>query len=542
MSARIDITPGQLDIVQDILKEHLPKGTLAWAFGSRVTWAAKPFSDLDIALEGAAPLPADVLINLEEASEQSDLPWKVDVVDLNAVSPEFRVIVEAQRVPVGWEEVELRKVADLLSSDRGISVGVMYPGGDTVDGVPLIRAGDIKDGIINPSIKFRISKKVHEEYSRTKLVGGEILITLVGNPGIVAIVPPEMNGWNAARAVAVVRLKNPAENGFFRAALSTPSVQHTIRNVCNTTVQATLNLRDIKALELPWPQKYLREQIAKVVAMFDDKIELNRRMNETLEAMARAVFRDWFIDFGPTRRKAAGITDPAAILGGLLPNLTQAAELVDLFAGSFEAGGLPEGWEERPFVSFLDIIGGGTPKTKVPEYWGGEVPWFSVVDTPPKGSVFAWSTEKTITERGVAESSVRIIEAGTTIITARGTVGNIAMAASPMTFNQSCYALRAVEPVGDIFVYLATERMVERLKAMAHGSVFSTITRSTFDSLNFAWADEDVFSAFEKLAEPMFKLIKANGQENQSLAATRDLLLPKLMSGEIRLKDMEGEV
>jgi type I restriction enzyme S subunit len=283
-----------------------------------------------------------------------------------------------------------------------------------------------------------------------------------------------------------------------------------------------------------------QEKIGVALASLDDKIELNRRMNETLEAMARAVFRDWFVDFGPTRRKAAGVTDPAAILGGLLPDPEKAPPLAALFPDSFGANGLPEGWEERPFVGFLDIIGGGTPKTKVPEYWGGEVPWFSVVDTPPKGGVFVWNTEKTITERGVAESSVRMIDAGTTIISARGTVGNIAMAARPMTFNQSCYALRAVEPIGNIFVYLATERMVERLKAMAHGSVFSTITRATFESLNFAWAGEDVFTAFERLIEPMFELIKANGQENQTLAATRDLLLPKLMSGEIRLTGAEG--
>lgn len=100
MTGKIDISPEQLAIVQGILKAHLPKGTLAWAFGSRVTWAAKPFSDLDIALEGAAPLPPDVLIDLEEAFDASDLPWKVDVIDLNAVSPEFRAIVERQRVPL----------------------------------------------------------------------------------------------------------------------------------------------------------------------------------------------------------------------------------------------------------------------------------------------------------------------------------------------------------------------------------------------------------------------------------------------------------
>jgi type I restriction enzyme S subunit len=201
---------------------------------------------------------------------------------------------------------------------------------------------------------------------------------------------------------------------------------------------------------------------------------------------------------------------------------------------------LPKGWEARPFVSFLDIVGGGTPKTKIAEYWGGDIPWFSVVDTPEKGGVFVRSTEKTITEKGLVESSARLIPAGTTIITARGTVGNIAMAAREMTFNQSCYALRAQAPVGDRFVYLATERMVQRLQAMAHGSVFSTITRATFESLTFPWVGEPLFEKFEELMEPLFAKIDANGEANETLAATRDLLLPKLMSGEIRLRAAEA--
>lgn len=102
MTGKIDISPEQLAIVQGVLRERLPRGVLAWAFGSRVTWTAKPFSDLNIALEGAAPLPADVLTDLEEAFEESGLPWKVDVIDLNAISPELRVIVERERVPADW--------------------------------------------------------------------------------------------------------------------------------------------------------------------------------------------------------------------------------------------------------------------------------------------------------------------------------------------------------------------------------------------------------------------------------------------------------
>src|SRR5439155_12278068 len=106
-------------------------------------------------------------------------------------------------LPDGWDVTEL---GDILSQDRGISVGVMYPGDDISDGVPLIKAGDLNGSIINPRPEFRISKEKHHEYRRTELQGGELLMTLVGNVGQCAVVPQSMAGWNTARAVAVMRL------------------------------------------------------------------------------------------------------------------------------------------------------------------------------------------------------------------------------------------------------------------------------------------------------------------------------------------------
>ncbi|SEP66234.1 type I restriction enzyme, S subunit [Loktanella sp. DSM 29012] len=541
MTAKIDISPEQLAIVQGILKDHLPKGTLAWAFGSRVTWTAKPFSDLDIALEGAAPLPSDVLIDLEEAFEASDLPWKVDVIDLNAVSPEFRAIVERQRVPADWEEVELRRVADLLAQERGISVGVMYPGNDTPNGVPLIRAGDIKNGVIDPNIQFRISESIHKEYSRTELVGGEILITLVGNPGVVAIVPPEMKGWNAARAVAVVRLEDPEDNGFFRAAMATPSVQHTIRNVCNTTVQATLNLRDIKALELPWPEKPVRDQISKIVAMFDDKIELNRRMNETLEAMARAVFRDWFVDFGPTRRKAAGETDPAAILGGLLPDPTQAPPLAALFPDNFGDNGLPEGWAVGTIADIAQKLqNGGTPRRSEEIFWkNGTIPWLTSGEVRQD---FILDATNKITDAGLKGSSAKLIPSRCILVALYGaTAGQVSMNKAALTTNQAICAVLPNEQ-NRYFLFLTLKASVEDMENRAVGSAQQNISKKAVEDTKCLLANKTIVGNFDSLVQPVFDLIFANLEENQTLAATRDLLLPKLMSGDLRLTGAEGVV
>ncbi|MCT4372562.1 restriction endonuclease subunit S [Yangia mangrovi] len=535
MSAKIDISPEQLGIVQGILKVHLPKGTLAWAFGSRVTWTAKPFSDLDIALEGPTPLSSDMLVDLEEAFEASDLPWKVDVIDLNAVSPEFRAIVERRRVPADWEEHVFEDCIDRLIDYRGKSPQ------KSDSGIPVLSAKVVKtEGLVRP-IEQKIALDYYPKWmTRGIPTIGDVIFTTEGPLGEVIQLDEETSKYALGQRIVCLRgKKGKLDNTFLRYLLTSPQQRAVIEGRATGTTVLGISQKALRQMPVILPSISEQEEIGSTLSAIDNKIELNRRMNETLEAMARALFQDWFVDFGPTRRKAADVTDPAAILGGLLPDPQKANALAALFPGNFGDNGLPEGWEERPFVGFLDIIGGGTPKTKVPEYWGGEVPWFSVVDTPPKGGVFVWNTEKTITERGVTESSVRMIEAGTTIISARGTVGNIAMAARPMTFNQSCYALRAVNPVGDIFIYLATERMVERLKAMAHGSVFSTITRATFESLNFAWAGKDVFAVFEGLVEPMFELIKANGQESQTLVATRDLLLPKLMSGEIRLVGAE---
>jgi type I restriction enzyme S subunit len=253
-------------------------------------------------------------------------------------------------------------------------------------------------------------------------------------------------------------------------------------------------------------------------------------MNETLEAMARAMFKDWFVDFGPTKTK----------MEGRAPYL--APEIWDLFPDRLDDEGKPEGWQESPLDSFFAIIGGGTPKTTCKEYWGGAIPWFSVVDAPTDGDVYVIKTEKNITPQGLANSSARIIPPGITIISARGTVGRLAMAAQEMAFNQSCYGLKSLPPVGDIFVYLAAKHMVSKLKQMSHGAVFSTITRQTFNAISLPLPPATLLQEFESTACSLFDQIKANVNESQTLAQTRDLLLPKLMSGEIRVKDAERAV
>jgi type I restriction enzyme S subunit len=149
-------------------------------------------------------------------------------------------------------------------------------------------------------------------------------------------------------------------------------------------------------------------------------------------------------------------------------------------------------------------------------------------------------TEESITEAGAKNSSAKVMRAGTTIISARGTVGRLALTAVPMAMNQSCYGIQGVDGVGDFFVYFSLRHAVTELQQRTHGSVFDTITRDTFDMVDRVRPQPQVLEAFEEAVAPYLQLIRNNRFENRTLAAIRNALLPKLISGEIRVPAADG--
>lgn len=425
-------------------------------------------------------------------------------------------------------ELPTKLVGDLLSDDRGISVGVMYPGGDTPDGVPLIRAGDILDGAINPEPTYRISKEVHYEYRRTALVGGESLITLVGTPGQTVVVPKAMAGWNVARALAVVRLREPEDTKYFALAMSSPTVQDTIRNWCNTTVQPTLNLKEIKALPIPWPDKKTREAIADSIGALNDKIELNRQTNETLEAMARALFKDWFVDFGPTRSKSEGRK----------PYL--APELWDLFPDALDDDDKPVGWAVGSIADLADTNNQSWTARNHP-------PFVEYVDL----SNAKWGNIDAITTLAWEEApsrARRIVKAGDTIIgTTRPGNGSFAYVSQDgLTVSTGFAVLSPHKSVYRDVVHIAATRPdnIDRLANLAdgHGGAYPAVKPNEVSDTELILPGDAVLNAFGKIVSPLREKIEHAKAESHSLAQTRDLLLPKLMSGEIRLRDAEKAV
>jgi len=296
-------------------------------------------------------------------------------------------------------------------------------------------------------------------------------------------------------------------------------------------------------LDLPGDMDYQRD-VASTLTALDDKIGLNRRMNETLEAIAQAIFRDWFIDFGPVRRKMAGVTDPVAIMGGLTLGPNRAAELAALFPAALDDDDLPVGWSERPIGELVDIAGGSTPSTADESLWQpAEHRWATPKDLSSMSDLALFETGRRISAAGLAKITSGLLPVGTVLLSSRAPIGYLAIAQAPVAINQGFIALKPTKDFGSAYLYLWCKANMEAVLANANGSTFQEISKKNFRPITSAVPGEcSLIRAFGEIAEPMFARIVSAAAENRTLAETRDYLLPRLMSGEVRVGDAALEI
>lgn len=330
--------------------------------------------------------------------------------------------------------------------------------------------------------------------------------------------------------VARLRARSDVDQRFLGYVVRSSDFTNYVLAVQTGTAVPHISSGQIKSYEFLVPPLEEQQRAANLLGTLDDKIELNRRIAETLEATARALFKSWFVDFDPVRTKLQG--QP-----GGLPD-----DLAVLFPDRFKDERTPDSWRSAPIVECFDLLGGGTPKTSVPEYWDGHIPWFSVVDAPLESAPFVLATERLITQLGLENCASELFPLGTTIITARGTVGKLAIVGVPMAMNQSCYAAVPKAGYSAYFNYFAIRHVIEDLKTKSHGSVFSTITRQTFDSTIITLPPPILAKAYDHLTGPLMNRIKLHLEQSRTLAALRDALLPKLISGELRMADAEKRI
>jgi type I restriction enzyme S subunit len=259
------------------------------------------------------------------------------------------------------------------------------------------------------------------------------------------------------------------------------------------SAQPNINFQEIKSIELNLPPLPEQLAIAALLSSLDDKIDLLHRQNKTLEEMAETLFRQWFVE---------------------------------------EAG---EDWEEKSLLDVVELVGGGTPKTSIPEYWDGQILWLSGGDIASSHKSFVITSEKTITEEGLAKCSCKLLPKFATVISARGTVGKYALLSKPMAYSQSNYGILPKIEDCFFFSYLLINHTVSELNASAYGSVFDTITTSTFRDVVVTVPSNIAINEFEKNVSGFFIKKLQCLKQIQTLEKLRDNLLPKLMSGEVRV-------
>jgi len=430
--------------------------------------------------------------------------------------------------------------------------------------VCLIRSQNIyNDGFSENGLVF-ISNSDAEKLNNVEIELNDVLINITGDSvARVCLAPKDKLPARVNQHVAIIRtVKNELDPKFVRYFLTDNNTQNHLLTLAGTG--ATRNALTKGMLEeflVPKPDILIQKKISKILSDLDEKIHLNNQINQTLESIAQAIFKSWFIDFDPVRAKIAAKqegNDPelaamCAISGKSEEELQQmpeedltelratAALFPDELVGS-ELGEVPKGWDKYSLSKMITLIGGGTPRRSEPNYWNGDISWFSVKDVPNEGEVFVITTQEKISELGLNKSSTKLLPVGTTIITARGTVGKIALVGHEMAMNQSCYGVQGKNGVKQFMTYYLIKNAVEVLKKNTHGAVFDTITQATFDTVTSIKPSIEMMDLFESKVEKIMGHIKNNLYENNSLIALRDTLLPKLLSGEIDVSGLQGEV
>ena len=417
-----------------------------------------------------------------------------------------------------------------LLSVKGVTYGVVKPGDHTPHGIPLIKAADVGNGRVNSAPNFRISREKHQEHSRTQLNGGELLITLVGTPGQCAIAPLEVKGFNVVRAVGVFSTEPIADSRFIMYSIQAPQSQVYLRNVCNTTVQATLNLGDLKGLPLSIPDIKEQKAIAHILGTLDDKIELNRKTNETLEAMAKALFKSWFVDFDPVRAKAEG--RPTG-----LP-----AEISDLFPDSFEdseLGEIPSGWKCSPLADRAIYLSRGVSPAYCEE---GGVLVLNQKCVRDSRISFEKARRHDTTRKQIVGREVRRFDALVNS-TGVGTLGRVAMmpiCQEEVVVDSHVTVVRGSNEQESFFISSTLLNRQTEIEALGEGSTGQTeLSRVVLGSVPVIFPSPQLISAYFDFAFIIQDKIEKNDQASVVLASARDALLPKLISGEIRIPDAE---
>jgi type I restriction enzyme S subunit len=390
-------------------------------------------------------------------------------------------------------------------------------------GVPVLSAKVVKTtGLVRP-----IEQKIAIDYYPKWMVRGlprvgDVVMTTEAPMGEVIQLDAETVRYALGQRIVCMRGKpQKLDNTFLRYLLISPAQQAKLSSYATGTTVLGISQKALRSVPVSYPRFDEQKRIGELLGALDDKIELNRLMNETLEAMARAIFKDWFVDFGPTRAK----------MEGHAPYL--APDIWSLFPDRLDDGGKPEGWSVGSLSDIAVLNPESWSRANYPEL-------INYVDL----SNTKWGIIEAVTQftsDAAPSRAQRILRPGDTVVgTVRPENGSYAVvSADGLTGSTGFAVLRPIKVIYREAIYLAatSKESIDRLAHLADGGAYPAVRPELVAATELAAAPEGVFSAFSAATSALVDRAEANKSENYTLAVTRDFLLPKLMSGEVRVRD-----
>ena len=515
----IDLNPHHLKTVKRILAEHLPDCEVR-AFGSRATWTAWEYSDLDLAVVSPEPLDRRTSANLREAFEESDLPIRVDVVDWATLTDGFRQVIEGDCVVVQeavrsseWREYTIGEIADVVG---GATPSTKNPHNFNGD-IPWLTPKDLS-GLHDRSVDRgarNLSQQGLDSSSARLLPPGSVLLSTRAPIGYVALAKNAISTNQGFRSL-VMRDGFSAEYMYYWLLTNTEELE---RHASGSTFRE-LSGSSLKTIRLKLPPLDEQRRIAGILGALDDKIELNRRMSQTLEAMAQALFKSWFVDFDPVRAKTEGRWRPGESLPGL------PALLYPLFPDRLvpsQLGDIPEGWEARSLDEIADFTNG-----------------LALQRFPPEGN--AWLPAIKIAEirRGYSAATGKaspdidpayVVHDGDLLFSWSGSLEVTLWTHGRGALNQHLFKVSSKRfPKwfywGWLGEYLPNFREIAADKATTMGH----IRRHHLTDAKLPVPAPPLLSSADAILTPLLKQTICYGVTNRTLATLRDVMLPKIVS------------
>ena len=402
-------------------------------------------------------------------------------------------------------------------------------------GVNYIKSESITaDGTIDSSKFAFIDPVTHEKLLRSQLRAGNVLFSMAGMYlGKTAVVSSEHLPANTNQAVGIITLdESKADPYFIHFSLQSPACRSWVLGSAAQSAQPNFNLQEIGDLKIPAFSLVRQKEIASVLRLLDDRITLLRETNATLEAIAQALFKSWFVDFDPVRAKLEGRT-PEGI------DETTAALFPDGFEES-ELGLVPRGWRASNMGEVSTVGIGKTPPRKEPQWFSEsaeDMRWVSIRDMGVSG-VYASQTSEYLTSEAIQRFNVRVVPDNTTLLSFKMTIGRVAITDGEMTTNEAIahFKLNQQSPLTSKFIYLHLKQF-NYASLSSTSSIADAVNSKTVRNIPVLVPNSEVLGAFQNQVKPLFDRIKVIEQQAQTLATLRDTLLPRLISGALRLPE-----